>query len=192
MAICLYSKNLSLKILSQIGNCAIQIPVKQHRYFDEMAKGPVTTMRITTVRGLKGTIEYRTAYLKVGRIKEPSIKSSSYLRVGIEDQKTGGGSMSRVCFTPEWRQYKFHPDTGFIFEGGVIPRFKEAVNICIELHRSIPQITIIGWDVAIDDSDQVKLLEWNTGHVGIRFCEAVTGPCFTGLGWEQYRVRQLT
>ena len=60
--------------------------------------------------------------------------------------------------------------------------------MCIELHKKLPHITIIGWDMAICDDETTKVIEWNTGHCDIKFSEASTGPCFLGLGWEKYKI----
>ena len=78
------------------------------------------------------------------------------------------------------------PDTGFIFENKQVPKFNEAVKLCEALHGGIPQLAIIGWDIAIDANERVKILEWNTGHCDIKFSEAMTGPCFRGLCWERF------
>jgi hypothetical protein len=29
-------------------------------------------------------------------------------------------------------------------------------------------------------------IEWNGGHCDIKFSEATTGPCFTGLNWSRF------
>ena len=60
--------------------------------------------------------------------------------------------------------------------------------MCIELHKKVPHITIIGWDMAICDDETTKVIEWNAKHCDIKFSEASTGPCFLGLGWEKYKI----
>ena len=55
----------------------------------------------------------------------------------------------------------------------------------MELHRSIPFVRSIGWDLIIDINDTVKVMEWNGYHNDIKFSEATQGPCFSDLGWEK-------
>ena len=80
-----------------------------------------------------------------------------------------------------------HPDTGFSFKNRHIPKFKEAIEVCLELHNKVPHFTIIGWDVTVDDSEKIKILEWNGDGCDIKFSEATTGPCFLGFDWERYK-----
>ena len=175
-------KDLSLDILRQIGNCSIQAPVKQHDFFDQIVEGSVATVRITTVREIAGNIKVRAAYLRVGRAGDKWVQSNRLLRIGIRR----GGELDSVCYMPDWCHSIRHPDTGFEYEGSAIPSFNKAASLCIDLHSTLLNIAIIGWDVAIEEKGQVKILEWNTGHCDIKFSEAVSGPCFLGLEWERY------
>ena len=185
----LSSKDLSLDSLHRIGNCAIQMPVKQHPFFEEIVERSVGTIRITTVRENTGSIGVRAACLRVGKIDDAWVRSHTHLRICILDLEVckNAGRLDSVCYTKKWLQHDRHPDTGTAFEGRVVPKFKEAVELCKALHRNLPSITVVGWDVTVDDSESVRLLEWNTGHCTIRISEAVTGPCFLGLNWEQFR-----
>jgi hypothetical protein len=49
----------------------------------------------------------------------------------------------------------------------------------------VPFTSIIGWDVAVDENHNVKVMEWNGDHNDIKFSEATQGPCFSDLGWEE-------
>ncbi len=168
-------------ILEQFGNCVIQSPIKQHRFFEEIVSGSVATIRITTVKDRNRNFEMRASFLRLGRLDTAWVQSANSVRVAIVD---GSGELDCFGYTQDWRRWSSHPDTNFVFSKQRIPRFKEAVETCIKLHASVPHFGIIGWDVAIGDDDTIKLIEWNAGHPGIKFSEATTGPCFTGLNWE--------
>ena len=45
-------------------------------------------------------------------------------------------------------------------------------------------IVSIGWDVTLDDQENLRVMEWNAGHNGIKFTEATQGPCFSDLRRE--------
>ena len=85
---------------------------------------------------------------------------------------------------PNWTKITSHPDTGTSFGGLVIPSFKAAVKACTFLHDSLPHVTVIGWDIAIDKFEKVQIMEWNSNYPDIKFSEAITGPCFKEFGWQ--------
>jgi len=177
-------KELDEALLRRIGNCVIQGGIRQHPELDRIISGPVATIRITTVKEKSGRISMRAAYFRVGRSDASWVLSAHSLRVAIIDKS---GYLDAFCYTPDWKRWPKHPDTGFAFANHRIPRFAEAVKLCTGLHGKIPHISIIGWDVAIGEDETVKLIEWNAGHCDIKFSEACTGPCFADLHWERLR-----
>jgi hypothetical protein len=170
--------------LKPFGNCVLQLPIRQHAFFDEIITGSVATIRITTVRTAAGAIEPRAAYLRLGRANTEWVQSDNSVRVAIVDRD---GTLDAAGYTQDWRRWSAHPDTNVAFAGKRIPGFANATQTCVALHASVPHFAIIGWDVAIDRDDRVKIIEWNGGHCDIKFSEAATGPCFLGLGWERLK-----
>jgi len=53
------------------------------------------------------------------------------------------------------------------------------------MHSVVPFMGCIGWDFAVDEKEEVKLIELNGINNGIKFSEATTGPSFIGLNWEK-------
>jgi hypothetical protein len=169
-------------VFRDLGNCVIQLPIAQHEFFDEIISGSVATLRITTVKTAQGTIEIRASYLRLGRKDTAWVQSGNSVRVAIVD---GEGNFDTWGYTEEWRRWPAHPDSGVAFARKRIPGFWKAAATCRALHRSVPHFAVIGWDVANDRDERVRLIEWNAAHGDIKFSEATTGPCFTGLGWER-------
>jgi hypothetical protein len=170
--------------LQRIGNCVIQSPIRQHEFFERIISSSVATVRITTVKNIDGMIGMRGSYLRLGRQNDAWVRSDNSVRVAIIDEN---GELDRFCYTEDWRQWPHHPDSNFSFYKQRIPKFREAVEYCVQLHASVPHFVIIGWDITISCDDEIKLLEWNADQCGIRFCEATTGPWFTGLNWERFK-----
>ncbi|MEJ2123087.1 MAG: sugar-transfer associated ATP-grasp domain-containing protein [Alphaproteobacteria bacterium] len=166
------------------GNCVIQSPIRQHEFFDDIMTGSVATLRITTVKEKNGSVSLRASYLRFGRKDTSWIQSDNSVKVAITSDD---GHLDSFGYTEDWRRWQSHPDSGFIFENARIPKFKEAVEAGLELHRKVPHFSVIGWDMSIDRDETVKVLEWNCGHCDIKFSEATTGPCFRGLDWEKCR-----
>lgn len=177
---------ITLETFESIGDCVIQYFVKEHDFFTKIVEGSTATIRIVTVRNLKGEIEYRGSLLNLGRKDVKIYRSDIGIRVPIMDEF---GLLNKFCYGHDFQQFNAHPDTGVGFENKKIPRFSDAVNFCLKLHKTIPHFPIIGWDVTIDHQENIKLLEWNAGapHPGIITLQLINGPCFRGLGWEELR-----
>jgi hypothetical protein len=56
--------------------------------------------------------------------------------------------------------------------------------VCLSLHEKLPFARTIGWDVVVDQHENVAVMEWNGWHNDIKFSEAADGPCFADLGWQ--------
>jgi len=168
---------------SKTGDFVVQRPIAQHKWFKQIVDGSVGTVRITTVKMPLAPAELRASFMKVGRAVSEYVTSSEGIKIPVIDQQ---GSLGEGGMGPGWKKLVAHPDTGFIFKGQTIPRYTEAVKLCLDLHNKLPHFAIIGWDIAISDDNHIEIIEWNTNHPGIKYNEAFTGPCFKGLGWESY------
>lgn len=171
------------EVFRRFGNCVIQPVICQHAVLEGIVSGALATIRITTVRTAGGDIDLRAAYLRLGRSGTDWVQSDNSVRVAITDRD---GRLDSRGYTSDWRRWRTHPDTGATFGEKHVPRFSDAVKLCVELHRRVPHLAIIGWDVAIDRDGGVVLLEWNGDHCDIKFSEATTGPCFAELNWERF------
>jgi hypothetical protein len=181
-------EQLTEERFKQIGDCVIQLPIQQNEFFDQIITGSVATIRLTTVKDRSGKISIRAAYLRLGRTDTEWVQSDNSIRVAIQCRT---GDLDDFGYTPDWKRWESHPDTKYRFKNASMPKFKEAIELCLALHRKVPHFTIIGWDVTLDNTDQIKLLEWNSYHPDIKFSEATAGPCFLGLNWEMYAKKGL-
>jgi hypothetical protein len=166
---------------ARLGDGVFQAPIKQHQVFAAISAGSTATLRITTARELDGRVAVRAAYLRVGRDGDEIVRCRSHVRVAID---IGTGAMSDIAYLHNWRRTDEHPDTRFHFAGNAIPCFNVAAELCRCLHASCPHLLCVGWDVCIDQDNQVQIMEWNARYNDIKFSEATVGPCFRGLGWE--------
>lgn len=154
--------------------------IKQHTFFDNIFPKPGATIRITTVTGERGGASVRAAYLRVGRSQDdsPHVQSKSAIKIPI---KLNSGELHSIGYTADWKSTKVHPDTNVIFEGLTVPAFTKACDVVVDLHNRYPFVMSIGWDVSINDQEDVEVMEWNAMHNDIKFSEATTGPCFPDL-----------
>lgn len=137
-------------------------------------------MRITTISNGDKT-EVRAAYFRVGRTKNRHVKSKYNLKLAID---INTGEIDEKAYFPDWRTIRKHPDTGFVFKNKIIPQFSKAKDLVVQLHKAIPYVGCVGWDVAINKNEEIEVMEWNGDQTAIVFSEALTGPCFADLGWE--------
>jgi hypothetical protein len=163
------------------GNAVIQQWVDPHPLLAEVMPDSVAAYRIFTVTELTGDISSRGAIAKFGRLGHDSTRGDAVILVAVVDED---GTLADEGHTPQWAACRAHPDTGVPLGGRRLPMFAEAVAACLGWHRTFPHLGMIGWDVTVDAADRLRLLEWNSGHVGLYYPEAVIGPLFTGLGWE--------
>lgn len=68
--------------------------------------------------------------------------------------------------------------SGFRFGGLQIPSFKEAVNMALEAHESMPMLEFIGWDITIDETGRPVVIEWNQRGIEIYHSQLSQGPLF--------------
>ena len=87
-------------------------------------------------------------------------------------------------YLPNWVSTDTHPDTKQPFADQVVPSFGACVDACKSLHNKLPFTRSIGWDLIVDANEEVVMMEWNGERNDIKFSEAVTGPCFADLGWQ--------
>jgi hypothetical protein len=165
----------------RLGNGCFQYFVDQHETLKALSPNAVATLRMTTAIDRNGVASVRACYLRVGRTTDPTIKPSSQIRIVVDCRE---GGFAPLAFLPDDRQIAAHPDSGIAFEGGAFPSYANCVEAVNELHRRVPYVSCIGWDVCVDSDDEPRILEWNGRHNAIGFGEAVQGPCFRDLGWE--------
>ncbi|EIM72920.1 hypothetical protein A3SI_18999 [Nitritalea halalkaliphila LW7] len=168
--------------IKKLGNGVFQSYIQQHDFFNEIMENSVATIRLTSVTSDTGEVSVRSCFLRVGRREDTHIHTTSNIKLPVD---LADGKLGKFGFSPRWLEIEKHPDTGFVFENQYIPNFHSMVSTVMELHRKVPFVRIIGWDLTVDQSGQPQVMEWNGGHNGIYFTEAVQGPGFIGLGLEE-------
>jgi len=170
----------SVYLSNSFSNGVFQKFIQQHPFFSEFTDNSVATIRITTASDEKGNITAKAAYIRFGRNKDTHIMSNTAVSVPL-NIKTG-----ELCAkgTMNWAEIDAHPDSKISFQQKVIPSFNACVDKAIQMHSVIPFMGCIGWDLTVDNLEQVQLIELNAINNGIKFSEATTGPCFKDLNWE--------
>ncbi len=170
--------------IEKLGNGVFQSFIRQHPYFNTMMPSSVANVRITTVIDDMGKITARAGYLRLGRKNDTHVQSSTNLRIPFNPET---GELDACGYLASWVPTSQHPDTGVSFAHRTLPLYDTCRDTVLRLHHELPYCRCIGWDVTVDDQNEVKIMEWNGNHPGIKFTEATQGPSFIGLGWENIR-----
>ena len=175
-------KNFSIETVQLLGNGLFQSYITQHEDLAKFPSAAVSTLRLTTVLGKNGLPSVRGCYLRLGAANDKYVTSTTHIRVPLN---LINGKMEGVGYTPDWKQIYEYPHDGCRFRGFQYPHYHEACSLVLTLHKKMPFVHSIGWDICVDRHREVKIMEWNGAHNDIKFSEATQGPCFSDLGWEK-------
>lgn len=164
----------------RLGMGVFQTVVRQHPSLDVFNEGSVASLRVNTAVHPDGTVSMPNAMMRIPTGDETHVISATNIRVAIDDE----GAFLPTAAAAGFHLVTEHPGTAEPYDGYVLPKFREAVELCVELQKRLPYICSIGWDIAIDADERVRILECNTRHNGFLYAEGLVGPCFSGLGWE--------
>lgn len=173
--------DFDLRKVKQLGNGVFQKFIKQHKFFNNFGNKAVSTIRLTSVSTDYGEFQVRAGYLRFASKDDTHVISARQMRIPIN---TESGKLYELAFHPKSESTKNLPGLNFEFANKELPNFEHCKQEIQKFHSKIPFIRCIGWDLIIDDQNEVQIIELNGGHNAITFSEIIYGPCFTGLNWE--------
>ncbi len=176
--------SFDLDAVRKLGAGLFQSFIVQHDFYNAYANKSVATLRLTTVCDDSGDVTLRSGFMRFGLESDSFVHGATTMKVGF-DLETG--KLHKDVYLHDWRTALTHPDTGVEFGGKQMPHYEECVEVAIALHRKLPFVRCVGWDMAVDVDGKVKIMEWNGEHNDIKFGEAIQGPCFRDMNWERFR-----
>jgi hypothetical protein len=159
-------------------NGVVQPMITGHPSLQRLGGAALATLRIGTVLPDMGAPQVRTCYLKLGRPGHTHVIARDQIRVAVD---WTSGALDSTGYLSDWCKVDQVPGSEVPFDGVTVPAMQEAINTVLHMHARLPLARYVCWDLAIDDAETVRLLEWEGGVVS--FAEAVQGPCFDKLGW---------
>jgi len=172
--------DISVCKTGRYNNGVFQKFIKQHPFFSDFTSNSLATIRITTTSDSLGKVSVNCGYIRFGRDTHTHILSNSAVSVPIH---INTGELDTKAYL-KWKEIDKHPDSKIAFTKKQIPNFQKCLAKVIEMHNTIPFMGCIGWDIIVDESEDVQLIEWNGNHNNIKLNEATSGPCFKDLNWE--------
>lgn len=155
-------------------NYIIQEVVRQHPVLSRLNETSLNTIRLYTYRVI-GSGEYVLLGAAVrfggkGAYRDNACTGGGYCKVLgdglIEDKihnhrRFGWGSLKA--------------EKGI--ENLVIPNYDEVVETVLRLHKTIPYMDLVGWDIAVDEDGEPVLIELNQ-YPDCEFIQIFNGPMF--------------
>lgn len=174
-------KSFDIQKVYAKGNGVFQKYIRQHSFFDQYMPNSVATIRFTTIIDDNGNSKLRACFLRIGMNSDTHVKADSNIRVPINMEN---GELCEVGSSPNWKPIFKHPETKSTFGGNKIPCFDECKNLALSLHERMPYSRCVGWDMIVNENNEVELIECQGINNSITIAEATQGPCFSDLGWE--------
>ena len=155
--------------------------VVQHPDTAQVNPESLNTIRINTVIDANGIAQVFAASFRmgVGNVKVDNLHHGGI--AALVDLKTG--KLCSPAYGEEAIPYREHPHTGIFLPGLQLPLWEDAKQMVLRAAAKIPQIRLIGWDVAITTRGPI-LIEGNPnpGLVSIQM------PVQTGIRQKLFHV----
>lgn len=170
----LQKDGLKRRILEFGNNFIVQKIIKNHPDLARFNPTSLNTCRIYTYRRV-GTRDYVVLGSAIrfggkGSFRDNACSGGGFCRINedgfVDDRIYSYNSFEHRSLETECKIKKIQ-----------IPHYKEILNNCIKLHKSLPYIDIVGWDITIDDNDKIVLIEYNYS-ADSEFLQIFNGPMF--------------
>lgn len=158
----------------------VQRAVHQDPDLDRFSAGAASNLRLTTAIK-NGRAETREMHIRMVLGNDPFVTAENDVSVSINLQT---GAFFSEGAERSWTLVDRHPASGEIFAGNTLPHFQAMKSACEALHDKTPGVGWLGWDLCPMANGEFAIMEVNAGHSDIKFAEAMHGPNFADLGWE--------
>ena len=119
----------------------------------------LNTVRVVTVLGKSGKVSILGSFIRFGT-------GGNYVDNGGKDGilaeiDVDSGMVITNAFDKHRNEFDRHPDSGLLFKGFKIPEFDSIIGVCSAAAKEIPEVPIVGWDVAITKEYGIEIIEGN-------------------------------
>ena len=161
-------------------NFIIQKQIKNCKELAALNSSSLNTLRIITYICNKKIFHMPLA-LRIGRNGNyVDNMHANGLGIGLNEE----GKLKPIAYSEFQETFTEHPDSHIKFDGYVIPKIKEVLKIAYRCHEKTPYVNIISWDFAIDEFENINLIEANMYGHGIWFPQMVNGESAFGDNTE--------
>ncbi|MEX0661266.1 MAG: sugar-transfer associated ATP-grasp domain-containing protein [Balneolaceae bacterium] len=165
-------------VLKKRNNIIVQKYIRQHNFFKKLNSTSLNTIRIMTL-SFNGLITVLSGVIRIG--KEGEIvdnQSSGGFTIGIDSN----GYTKNYLYNKNFEKFEFKkPDSDYHLNNLKVPFYAKILSFVKKLHAEIPFIGIISWDVAINEENEILIIEMNVKEQGINIHQLNNGPLFGDL-----------
>lgn len=149
----------------------IQRALKQYNQLSNVYPHSINTIRILTYRN-KLNAHVLSSVIRFGN--KGSIVDNGGISCGVDSD----GNLKAIGIDKGGKKYSKHPYTDVVLEGVQIPEYQNVCEVVKATHKQLPYFDLISWDVAIDQSGQPVIIEFNVGGQEINFHQFNNGALF--------------
>ena len=158
-------KELFRKLVIENKAFIMEEKIAQDEQMAKLHPNSVNTIRMLPLIDKNGEVVIHKPFLKIGQEGSFVDNGGAGGILALIDSKTGkviSDGMDEMR-----REYIEHPNTNITFKGFQIPKWRELVDMMIEISKIKPQGRYLGWDVALSKKGWV-VVECNsaTGFIG--------------------------
>lgn len=157
-----------LRYAREIMPCVAEECIEQAGIMKEIHPQSVNTVRALTCL-VQGEVHLLYALLRVGQ-GDAVVDNLNAGGLGAAiDTETG--EIVTDAFSEDCYSRAAHPDTGIVFKGTRIPEWDALIRMIGEMHRKLPKVGIIGWDLAYSERGWC-MVEGNNlpSFIGVQMC----------------------
>jgi hypothetical protein len=170
------AKEINLDKLSLSSDYIVQPVIEQHDELKVINPSSVNTFRVFTFISPQGEVKVKFTMLRFGN-GDSRVDNSSGGGGWVNIQSDG--VMKNMSYDINGNKFgRIHPSTGVVYSKLSFPFVENVNRFCQNLHKNFPYNSIVGWDIAVDESENPILIEWNANNPGLWQIEALYGPFF--------------
>lgn len=144
----------------------------------------VASMRVITAM-IDGRAKVLTCHLLCNTTDSVAVNTNTSAGVGVVIVKVqDDGRLADFGYFENAQRIDTLP-SGIKFSGIQIPSFREALDIAVDAHNSMPMLDFVGWDITIDSAGKPMFIEWNQRGIETYHSQLTNGPLF-GENTEYY------
>lgn len=163
------------EILDSFGSdYIIQRVVRQHPDLAKLNPTSLNTCRVYTYLPI-GEKELIVLGVAVRFGGEGAYRDNACTGGGFCKIHEDGGIDDRICQYRFWGRRSLKDEKGL--EEIQFPAYGKVIETCLDMHRRLPYMDLVGWDIAVDESGTPVLIELNQ-YPDCEFIQLFNGPMF--------------
>ncbi|NHF61538.1 hypothetical protein FK220_019455 [Flavobacteriaceae bacterium TP-CH-4] len=154
----------------------VQKVVPQHEVLKALNPSSLNTLRIMTYLE-DGAVHILSTIVRIGRKGSYTDNGTTG---GISCGIQNNGQFNDVGYQLSGDRF-YETDSGIRFKDMKLSFMKKISSTVVKLHHEAPFFKLISWDLAIDESEQIVLIEYNVMGQGINSHQLNNGPVLAPL-----------